>query len=280
MSTRLGFEWLQSGTTRMAVAPAYLDELRSLKLHEPGGLELLLGSRAASHHGGGRAGGWQIALPESRRRIHLRPIAHGGLLRGLTGRRLLGLRRPLRELAGTALLRDRGVPVPEPVAVLATRRGLFWKACLATAFEEKCASGSAVLRSGSRKTCAIEACRAAGRAIRTFHDAGGRHSDLHVDNLLVRAAPDPPRAQVVVIDLDRVRIDLVVPPRRRMADLMRLYRSLRKHRLLGRDADRVCAAFLGAYCAGNRALRAALLANLRPEQRRIAMHALAYRQGR
>jgi tRNA A-37 threonylcarbamoyl transferase component Bud32 len=124
----------------------------------------------------------------------------------------------------------------------------------------------------------IEASRAAGRAIRGFHDAGARHPDLHVDNLLVLEADDSQSPRVVVIDLDGVRIVRKVAARRRMAELMRLYRSLRKRRLLGAGSARVCAAFFGAYCAGDRALRSALLANVRREQLRIAAHALAYRR--
>lgn len=278
MSEHPGFRRMQAGGTVVAVAPSYQAELRSLKLHEPGGLQKLLTSRSASRQSGGRAGSWQIELPKSGRRIHLRPIAHGGLLRRLTGRRLLGLGRPLAELEVTAQLLARGVAVPEPVGIVARRRGLFWEASLATGFEVGSASGGAFLCSGTRRSRVIEASRAAGRAIRGFHDAGARHPDLHVDNLLVLEADDSQSPRVVVIDLDGVRIVRKVAARRRMAELMRLYRSLRKRRLLGAGSARVCAAFFGAYCAGDRALRSALLANVRREQLRIAAHALAYRR--
>jgi 3-deoxy-D-manno-octulosonic acid kinase len=280
MSERPGFRRMQAGGTVVSVAPSYQAELRGLKLHEPGGLESLLTSRRASPLGGGRTGSFRIELPESGRCIHLRPIAHGGLLRRLTGRRLLGLARPLAELEVTAWLLENGVAVPEPVGVVARRRGLFWEASLATAFETGSTSGGAFLRSGARRSRVIEAAQAAGRAIRAFHDAGARHPDLHVDNILIREPGDEQHAQVVVIDLDRVRIEPEVAASRRMTELMRLYRSLEKRRLLNEESDRICSAFFGAYCGGDRSLRAALLANAKREQLRVAAHALAYRDDR
>ena len=112
---------MQSGGTLVSVEASYQAEIRSLKLHERGGLR----EAACAHQSpsprsrvAGRES-WLIELPESERRIHLRPVAHGGLLRRLTGRRLLGPRRPLAELEVTAELLARGVAVPNPVLVVA-----------------------------------------------------------------------------------------------------------------------------------------------------------------
>ena len=57
---------------------------------------------------------------------------------------------------------------------------------------------------------------------------------------------------------------------------MRLYRSLRKRGLQGAVGRRGCAAFLGAYAGGDRALRRALLVHLPRERLRVALHALRY----
>jgi Ser/Thr protein kinase RdoA (MazF antagonist) len=111
--------------------------------------------------------------------------------------------------------------------------------------------------------------------VRRFHDAGGRHADLHVANLLLRGHPDAP--EVLVIDLDKARAEPVPDPRRRMRELARLYRSLHKRRLLGRVDPRSRAAFLQAYLDGDAALGRALLAHWPAERRRIAWHALLYR---
>src|SRR5690606_11831715 len=118
---------------------------------------------------------------------------------------------------------------------------------------------------------------AAGRAVRAFHDAGGSHPDLHVGNLLVRARDDAP--EVWILDLDRATAGAPPAPRERMAQLMRLVRSLHKRGLWGAaGGERGALRFLHAYVAGDRALRRALLARLPAERRRLARHALLYRR--
>jgi hypothetical protein len=272
-----GFRLIRAGRTQITVAADYHAEIRRLGLHRPGGLETLLESPLASWQAGGRAGRWLIELPESGRRIHLRPLAHGGLLRRITGRRLLSLGRPLAELRVAADLLALGAEVPDPVFVVGRRRGIFWKASLATAFETQSESGAEFLRSHGGSPRMIRAARAAGHAVRRFHDVGGRHPDLHIDNLLVCTNGESRATRIVVTDLDGVRVAREVTARQRMAELMRLYRSLCKRGLLGASGSRGCAAFFGGYCGGDRDLRAALLTHLRREQLRVAAHSLAYR---
>jgi hypothetical protein len=67
-----------------------------------------------------------------------------------------------------------------------------------------------------------------------------------------------------------------ISPGRRMRELMRLYRSLRKRGVLGQVGARGVARFFSAYVAGDRPLRRALLARLRRERARVALHALTY----
>ncbi len=117
--------------------------------------------------------------------------------------------------------------------------------------------------------------RAAARAIRSFHEAGGRHADLHVGNLVLRDSGD--QSEVVVVDLDRARCTGVPSPGRRMRELMRLYRSLRKRALLESANPELEVAFFNEYVNGDRALRDALLRHLPREQRRIARHAASWR---
>ena len=112
--------------------------------------------------------------------------------------------------------------------------------------------------------------------MRRLHDAGGRHADLHIGNLLVRERER--ETEALVIDLDRARIVPKMTAARRLAELMRLYRSLLKRRLDHRVGSRGYAAFFSAYTAGDRALRRALLAHLPRERRRIARHAILYRR--
>ena len=69
-----------------------------------------------------------------------------------------------------------------------------------------------------------------------------------------------------------------VEPRARLAELMRLYRSLVKRGLLERVGPRGCAAFFASYVRGDRALRRALRAGMGRERLRLALHGLHYRR--
>jgi tRNA A-37 threonylcarbamoyl transferase component Bud32 len=120
------------------------------------------------------------------------------------------------------------------------------------------------------------AAAASGAALRRFHDAGGRHADLHVKNLLLRETRAG--AEVIVIDLDRGAAGTPAAPARRARELGRLWRSLVKRGVAERVGWRGVAAFLAAYCAGDRALRDALARRLPAERRRAARHALLYRR--
>jgi tRNA A-37 threonylcarbamoyl transferase component Bud32 len=68
---------------------------------------------------------------------------------------------------------------------------------------------------------------ALGRFVRSFHDAGISHNDLHAGNILVRATPSEAGHPFVLIDLQRVRTGHVPGARRRAADLAMLMQSFR-----------------------------------------------------
>jgi tRNA A-37 threonylcarbamoyl transferase component Bud32 len=121
----------------------------------------------------------------------------------------------------------------------------------------------------------LRGARAAGAAIRRFHDAGGSHADLNIKNLLL--CDCGAGIEVIVIDLDRARADRPPSPARRMRELMRLVRSIHKRGVAEVVGMRGAAAALSAYCAGDRALRRALLAHLPRERRRLARHKWLYR---
>jgi tRNA A-37 threonylcarbamoyl transferase component Bud32 len=146
---------------------------------------------------------------------------------------------------------------------MAIRTGGLWRASLATVHEEGSRDGLAFLATGPDREQMLRAARALGHAIRRFHDVGGRHDDLHVGNLLLCESDADHDPRAVVIDLDRARVGTPPDAARRMRELMRLERSLRKRELveqLGKDA---IAAFFRAYHAGDTALRDALLEHYR-----------------
>jgi Ser/Thr protein kinase RdoA (MazF antagonist) len=143
-----------------------------------------------------------------------------------------------------------------------------------TVHEEDTRDGIAFLTGRPGRPRILRAAAAAGEAVRRFHGAGGCHADLHVGNLLLREGRTGTSA--LLIDLDRARVLAEVGARERMAELMRLYRSLVKRGMQELVSSRACARFLAAYTAGDRALRRELLRHLPRERLRLALHALRY----
>jgi hypothetical protein len=235
-------------------------------LLDPGELARALSVRADAR---GRAATSLYALRDGSQLL-LRPVRHGGWLAPLWGDRLLGLGRPLRELSVCAALRARGAPVPRALLVIGVRHRPFWSAVLGTAYESDTRDGITLLHAGLARPAIAAATEAAARAVRRFHDAGGRHEDLHLGNLLLR--PRGAGFDALVIDLDRARAGAPPPARRRMRELMRLYRSVLKRGLDAQVGRRGCARFLHAYCDGDRALRRQILAALPREWRRMTRH--------
>lgn len=223
----------------------------------------------------GRAPVAVIEVPGLGERWIFRRFVHGGWLGPLLGRAYIGLGRAIRELQVTDELARAGAPVPVPVlAIGQPLLGPFVAPTLATVFEPDTLDGVAYLEAPGPARERIEVARAAGRAVRVFHDAGGRHGDLHVKNLLVRDADLEP--VITVIDLDGARVTPGLTPSERMAQIMRLFRSLVKRDLLAPLGRRGIAAFFGAYCGDDRALRRALMARVNLELRKVAVHALRY----
>ncbi len=262
---------LGDGPARLLVTPELEEAVRGAGLLAPDALERAFGGPAA---GRGRGPTALLELGAGRR-VLLRRLRHGGLLGPLLGDIFWGTTRCEAELRVTAALRAAGAPVPRPALVLTRRRlGPLHVGALGTLFEEGSLDGLAFLESGPDARALQRAAFAAGCAVRRFHDAGGSHADLQVKNLLFREEAD--RTECLVIDLDRAERRDEIGPEERMAQLMRLYRSLRKRGMLARVGARGLARFFAGYCGDDRKLRRALRAQLPRELRRIALHSLHY----
>ena len=267
-----GFSSERRDAAMLVVASELADPVGALGLLEHGRIDALF---AAGGPASGRGTTALLALPDGSK-LHLRPVRHGGWLGGLLREHLLGFGRPLAELQVTAALGAAGAPVPRAVLVVGERRfGPCCRAAVGTLDLEGGLDALRFLESRPASPRIARAAAAAGRAIRRFHDAGGRHADLHAGNLVVREGPSG--TEVFVIDLDRARAAAPPSPGRRMRELMRLQRSLEKRHLLNIAGPVARARFLAAYTGHDRALRRALLAHLPRERARTALHRLTWR---
>lgn len=276
IATPPGFVAVNEPNGRWLADATIAGELRHAHLLDADGVRAAL-ARAEGAEGRARTALVSIGPAQ----LVLRGVHRGGLLGPLLGDALFAPDRPLREIAVTAALRSAGAPVPRPAFGGAFRSHsawsrIAWNGAVATWLEAATRDAAAWLRAGPSQASLARALDSAGAAVRRFHDAGGSHPDLHLKNLLVREAAD--RCEIVVIDLDRARIVPRLAARERMAQLMRLYRSLLKRDLLRLVGEPGCTAFFRAYTRGDDALRARLLARLPAERRRVARHALCYRR--
>jgi hypothetical protein len=267
-----GFHRLRRGRVELVVEAALEPAAEALGLLEDDALERAFAAPA----GRGRAPTALLEIAPGGPRLHLRRLVHGGVLGPLLGASFLGMDRPLAELDVTQRLREAGAPVPRPALALGRRRLGPLRACaVATYFEEATRDAAGFLAAAPDARAIQRAAVAAGQAVRRFHDAGGRHADLHVKNLLLRE--EAGGVGCVVVDLDKARVASDPTPAERMTELMRLFRSLVKRGLLDRVGARGCARFFSAYCGDDRRLRAAMRRRLRAELRRVALHRVGYR---
>lgn len=266
------FAWSARPGLRIAADPGLAPALAAAGLLDVARVRARLATASGAT---GRAPIAIAELPDGSGRVALRGLRRGGWLGPLLGSALAGGGRPFAELAVTARLRAAGAPVPRPLLAIAWRRGVAWNAALGTAYVDGAVDAARALATRPPRRELRRVLAAAGRAVRLFHDVGGSHPDLHVANLLIR--PVDAATEVWIVDLDGARAGAWLGPRERMAELMRLYRSLCKRGLLAAaGGERGCLWFLCAYVAGDRALRRALLARLPAERRRLARHALLY----
>jgi 3-deoxy-D-manno-octulosonic acid kinase len=223
---------------------------------------------------GGRRGLRRLSTAEGS--VLVREYGKGGMLRALRPRLFRGSWRPLEELVLQRRLLALGVPVAEVVGCVVLRLSSGWRGFLLLQEVEDALDLEAVLH-GQRPPCRVarrDLLARAGEAVRRLHDAGVPHPDLHPKNLLVTCA-----GRVLVLDLDRARPgDGRLAEETRLANLVRLGRSVEKHRLKGmRVGRRDALRFLEGY-AGSREAAARWLESVRGRlQRGLGLRTLWWR---
>ncbi|MBK9383233.1 MAG: hypothetical protein IPN34_00190 [Planctomycetes bacterium] len=213
-----GFRVVQEREVLALVREDRMAALIGAGLLERGGL---LEGRTAEDSYQGRGSTAIVRVGDER--VVVRRFLPGGLLRFLRPSTFATPERPFREVLLYEHLRARGFPTLEPLAAVARRRGSRWILHLVTRQLEDARELLGLLLPGALPIVERRALlAAAGRNIRRLHDAGVRHADLHLKNLLLS------RGEVFVIDLDRSRLEHELSRSARGANLERLLRFARR----------------------------------------------------
>jgi 3-deoxy-D-manno-octulosonic acid kinase len=205
--------------------------------------------------------------------IVAKALSRGGLLGGWLPDLFVDGQRPWREAMLAEDLAGMGCPTPAVVAVRSTTSALgLSRLELATARVE---GARDLLEALFADADARPLVRLTGRTLRKLHDAGLRHRDLQVKNLLI---PEDPAGGAVVIDLDRCTLGGALDEEERVASLTRFARSLVKRGVVGGAwGPQDCRAFLDAYGSGGNSSRAGLLASVRKRlARQLRWHRWAW----
>ncbi len=154
----------------------------------------------------GRGSAWFIASGGDRssgeRQWVLRHYRRGGFIARLSRDRYVwagedGV-RAFAEWRLLAIMRQRGLPVPKPVAARYQRQGLCYRCDLIT---ERIVDAEPLSSALERGALAESAWRAVGAAVARLHRAGVDHADLNAHNVLLDAD-----GAASVIDFDRGRL--------------------------------------------------------------------------
>jgi 3-deoxy-D-manno-octulosonic acid kinase len=151
--------------------------------------------------------------------------------------------RAFAEWRLLALLLQRGLPVPKPIAARYQRAGLFYRCDLIT---QRIVGAEPLSAAMARGRVLPEIWRGVGSTIARLHGAGADHADLNAHNLLV-----DDQGFISVIDFDRGRLRAAGSWTAR--NLSRLRRSLVKvgrelpdDRFTGADWDSILQGYASA----------------------------------
>ena len=168
-------------------------------------------------------------------RFVIRNYRHGGLLGKLFGGVFCDGNRPLNEIYINEIASQKGVPSAEVIAI--TKRklwGFFYKADFITKEISGAVDITQFLKESSLQS--IQKSKkpiifALVKLIRSMHDAGIYHADLHLKNILLKKDLNG-EFNAYIIDLDKSVILNTLSINQRVKNLLRLDRSLEKLRWL------------------------------------------------
>ncbi len=214
----MNFQIIEQGHSTLLVAPELVDHLTPSWFD----LNWWRSQGVAIDSAPGRGESYFLHYRELALNLVWRHYKRGGLVANISEDRYLwtGLQqtRAYQEFVLTAELRDRGLPVPRPLAAQVIREGLGYRADLVTERLPEVKSMADRLLSSLDEFPWFEV----GNTIARFHRQGLDHVDLNIRNILINN-----NDRVYLIDFDRCRLR---PPQQQwqQGNLDRLQRSLQK----------------------------------------------------
>ena len=189
-----------------AVVRADLESLiRDALCDPPITLHEWAGTRSDARPLRGRGIVWAVELPGTGLRAVVRHNRHGGLLAPLTGDRFLAPTRAPYELDASLRLERRDVETPPVLAIVTYPAGLGVLARSDVATQEIVGGrdlGAVLLATTPGDSARVHALDAVRALLVRLTDAGARHHDLNVKNILL--AGDEAAQRAVLLDVDRV----------------------------------------------------------------------------
>ena len=187
----------------------------------------------------------------------IRRYVHGGLLGTVLNEIHWGLGRALEELAVSEKAIEKGLKTPQIVAIRCQNiLGPFWRLDLVTRKLENVRPLEELLREDVESATQRSLIDKVAEIVRSMHEVGLWHADLHIRNLLVQEGVSPKDEQVYIVDLDRSRMHSSLTPGKAAQNLYRLNRSIEKFTGDGSGlttADRM--RFLKAYLGHGQPVR-------------------------
>jgi len=177
----------------------------------------------------GRGVAYAVPLPEGAADVVIRRSRHGGLLAALTGDKFFGATRAPKELEISLTLQRRGVPTPEVVAYATYPADALRRRADVVTREVPHSRDLLAALTGADASVKVAAAKATGQLLRQLAEAGARHPDLNVKNILLANAANG-AFEAYVLDVDRVWFDQANAPRVFEANWRRFHRSMQKRR--------------------------------------------------
>ena len=229
-----GFEVIQTPHVTAAVRSSEKDVLLGLGIADPERLEALRQTGRAI--GSGRGGAVSVSLgPQESGRAVIRHCRRAGPLGNILGDRYFSGARPMDELAVSEAARSAGVPVPECLAAVTRRSGMFYRCDFILREVPEAATLDEWLRAHTNTAAVRTVTGLLADAFAKLVAAGIYHADFHAGNVLVQQ--DESGVRVTLIDFDKAEQHASLPAALRDRMLFRFNRGLTKRSLAPRPVS-------------------------------------------